>query len=192
MNARAPRSASVADRAHRKLEELGAREFPHVSGSLARHLARTEQLLASWGNRRALCAAGLYHAVYGTDGIEGSLASLAMRSRVADVIGAEAEGLAYLFGACARDQFHPRIGTPDELRFADRFTGTEYALTPAQLRDFCELTAANELELSLASAAFRAKHRAELGELFCRMKGLISAGARDACERVIRRNGAHV
>ena len=192
VSAHASGGTDAAGRAHRMLEALGAREFPHVSGSLAAHLERTGQLLASWGNRSALCAAGLCHAVYGTDGIEGSLASLAMRSRVADVIGAEAERLAYLFGACDRDQFHPRIGTPAQLRFSDRFSGAEYAITPGELRDFCELTVANELELSLASAAFRAKHRVELCRLFRRMSGLVSSGARDAYERTVCGDDARI
>jgi len=50
---------------HAHLVAIGADAFPHVSGSLARHLAATERLLRNWGSRDALCIAGLYHAVYG-------------------------------------------------------------------------------------------------------------------------------
>lgn len=167
---------------HADLIALGADAFPHVSGSLARHLCATERLLRDWGSRDALCLAGLYHAVYGTDGIRGSLAGLDRRGAIAAIIGAEAEALAYLYGACARAVFHPRIGTRDQLRFADRFTASEYAIGEPALRDFCEITVANEVELALASDAFRSKYAAELAAFFSRMNGLVSA----ECERTWR------
>jgi hypothetical protein len=167
---------------HAELVAFGAGAFPHVSGSLARHLVETERLLRSWQSRDALCLAGLYHAVYGTDGIRGSLAGLDRRGAIIAIIGAEAEALAYLYGACARATFHPRIGTPDQLRFADRFTRSEYAIGEPALRDFCELTVANELELALASDGFRTEDAAELAAFFGRMEGLLSA----ECERAWR------
>lgn len=167
---------------HAELVAFGAGVFPHVSGSLARHLVETERLLRSWKGRDALCLAGLYHAVYGTDGIRGSLAGLDRRGAIVAIIGAEAEALAYLYGACARATFHPRIGTPDQLRFADRFTQSEYAIGEPALQDFCEVTVANELELALASDAFRIEYAAELSAFFGRMEGLVSA----ECERAWR------
>jgi hypothetical protein len=174
-------------RAWQRLLALGAGEFQHLSGSLAAHLRGTEALLRRWGNRESLCRAGLYHAVYGTDGIEGSLVSLATRERIAQAIGAQAEGIVYRYAACARDVFHPRIGSADELAFADRFTRSEYRIDDAQLRDLCELTVANEIELALGSAPFRVKHRRALGELFARMHGHLSdaaeAGYRQALSR---------
>ena len=172
---------------HAHLFALGADTFSHVSGSLARHLLETERLLRSWKSRDTLCLAGLYHAVYGTDGIRGSLAGLDRRGAIAAIVGAEAEALAYLYGACARATFHPRIGTPEQLRFADRFTSSEYAIGEQVLRDFCELTVANELELALASDAFRVEYAAELAAFFCRMEGLVSA----ECERAWRAVLAH-
>jgi len=181
----------------RRLLALGAGEFAHVNGPLAPHLLRTELLLRRWGNREALCTAGLYHAVYGTAGIRGSLASLASRSEVARVIGSEAETLVYLYGSCDRDIFHPRIGTVDQRRFVDRFTTAEQAISEGQLRDFCELTVANELELALANDRFRAKHRAELVSLFGRMEGLLSKAASQAyrgalCPDVLKREWRRV
>jgi hypothetical protein len=181
-----PSSVHAAD-PYARLVALGADAFPHVSGSLARHLVQTERLLRSWQSRDALCLAGLYHAVYGTDGIRGSLAGLDRRNAIAAIIGAEAEALAYLYGACARATFHPRIGTLDQLRFADRFTGSEYAIGEPALRDFCELTVANELELALASDAFRMEYAAELSIFFRRMDGLVTAD----CERTWRAVLAH-
>ena len=187
--ARLPRFvSSVASRApFEQCIALGAGTFDHVNGSLALHLQGTEALLRRWGNREALCLAGLYHAVYGTDGIEGSLVGLDRRRAIAAVIGSDAERAAYRYGACARAIFHPRIGTPGQLRFADRFTKSEYSITASALRDFCELTVANELDLAIAGPAFRAKHRAALVTLFDRMRGLISEGAISAFRRTLCR-----
>src|SRR3954451_15759285 len=137
------------------LVALGGERLPHVSGTLAAHLRRTEHLLRSWGSRDALCLAGLYHAVYGTAGIRDKLVEVSQRRSIADVIGAEAEAIVYLYGACDRARYHPRIGTAAQSRFVDRFTGTEYRLSAASLRDFCELTMANEVELARTSERFR-------------------------------------
>lgn len=170
---------------HARLLELGADAFAHVSGSLAQHLRRTEALLRTWGHRDALCVAGLYHAVYGTEGIRGSLAGIDQRASIAQVIGAETERLAYLYGACARAAFHPRIGTPDQLRFVDRFTASEYPIAEGTLRDFCELTLANEMELAMSSTAFRAEYGPELLAFFDRMRGLLSDAGIAAYRRLL-------
>jgi hypothetical protein len=118
--------------------------------------------------------------VYGTGGIAGQLAGLDARTAIAEVIGKEAEALAYLYGACDRERFHPRIGTAAQSTFVDRFTNCEYAISDAALRALCEMTVANELELAEASAGFRDRHRAELRRLFARMGELISDAARDS------------
>jgi hypothetical protein len=164
-----------------RIAALGAGTFPHVNGPLAEHLQRTGQLLRAWGNRDALCLAGLYHAVYGTAGIRGALVGIDERRTIAAWIGNEAERIAYVYGACDRDRFHPRIGTAAQERFVDRFTQTEYAIAEPLLRDFCELTVANELELARQNAAFLRKH-ADLRELFDRMQHLVST----ACAAALR------
>jgi hypothetical protein len=164
----------------RRLRALGAATFPHVNGTLERHLHGTERLLCQWGNREAVCVAGLYHAVYGTDGIEGRLVGPEAREAIAAVIGSEAEALAYLYGACDRERFHRRIGSDIQTMFVDRFTGCERSISEATLRGFCEITVANELELALDNADFRRRHADALLELVRRMGGLISDRARDA------------
>jgi uncharacterized protein DUF6817 len=169
---------------------LGGARVPHVSGTLAAHLRRTEDLLRSWGSRDALCLAGLYHAVYGTAGIRDKLLDVSERQSIADVIGAEAEAIAYLYAGCDRARYHPRIGTPAQWQFADRFTGAEHAISAASLRDFCELTVANEVELATTSERFRRRYRTELCVFFDRMHGLISEAAVAAYRRTLDGDGA--
>jgi hypothetical protein len=159
------------------LHALGADDFPHVAGSLRAHLERTEARLRGFGARDALCRAGLHHAIYGTAGIDGALLALSARKAVARTISDEAEEIVYHYAACDRDRFHPRIGTRDECAFADRFDGRDHAITTSLLRDFCELTLANELELASSSPAFRGKHRHHLLALTERMRAHLSVAA---------------
>ena len=169
-----------------QLQALGAGEFEHLNGSLEAHLRGVEAMLRSWGASETLCAAGLYHAVYGTDGFNPSLTSLAGRQDIADLIGAEAEALTYLFGACNRKAFYPRIGTPSQLLFVDRFSNSEYEIGQDQLALLCELILANELEIASNSDEFRAQYGSALSRLFERMTGLVSKAGFDAYRRILR------
>ncbi len=157
------------------LRALGADATAHVAGSLAAHLERTEGWLRRFGAREALCCAGRHHAIYGTAGIHGALVPLTDRQAIAAAIGSEAEAIVYRYAACDRDRFHPRIGGADECTFADRFAGCDRVVTPAELRDFCELTLATELDLVAASPQFRRKHRDDLLALTERMRAHVSA-----------------
>jgi hypothetical protein len=167
-------AAVSAESLFARLHTLGAGDFVHLDGSLAAHLHGTERLLRAWGACDEVRTAGLYHAVYGTDGYAPSLASLDQRQRIAELIGVDAERLAYLYGACDRERFHPRIGTPTQLLYSDRFRGSEYEISRMHLAQFCELTLANEIEIAARNAHYRAKHRAELSRLFERMSSMVS------------------
>ncbi len=157
-----------------KLQTMGAGKFAHLNGSLASHLKETESLLRSWGASEFVCVAGLYHAAYGTDGYNPSLAGLNSRPRIANLVGVEAEELAYLYGACNRAVFYPRIGSESQLLFADRFQSSEYAISLDQLKNLCELILANELEIASKNAEFKATYGPRLSLLFERMRGLVS------------------
>ena len=164
--------------ARARLHALGADAFAHLNGTLEAHLLGTERLLRRFGNEEAVCLAGLYHAVYGTDGITGALMPPGdeARSSVAALIGDEAESLAYLYGACDRERFHPRIGTPSQRLFADRFVNTSYWIDDMQLRAFCEISVANEVELGRVNPFFAVRHAREL-PLFAWMRPLVTEAA---------------
>lgn len=174
------------DQLFSKLQSLGAGEFAHLNGSLSMHLRGTEALLREWGAADVVCVAGLYHAVYGTAGYNPALTSLAGRKNIAELIGAEAESLAYLFGACNRRVFYPRIGTDSQLMFADRFTNAEYEIGFLQLTQLCEITLANELEIASNSPEFKAQHGLYFSQLFERMSGLVSKAGFRAYRTILR------
>ena len=166
------------------LERLGAAEMTHPGGTLLAHLQRVQDQLARWDARPALQLAGLCHAFYGTDGFPTTLLPLESRAELTAVIGTEAEELVYLYASCDREATYPTLRDA-HAPFHDRFTGREFTPAPARLRDFAELSAANELDLARIDAAFREKWGAELLALFTRLQPLLSQPAWSDCQLVL-------
>jgi hypothetical protein len=103
------------------------------------HLIGTRRLLVTWGSRPALCDAGLFHSVYGTEYFEPTRTP--ERDAVMAIIGAEAERIAWLWCAIERDTLDP-AGATVELRGASE---TE-ALTVTEVADLATLWAADTVE----------------------------------------------
>jgi uncharacterized protein DUF6817 len=163
------------------LKELGVGELGHLNGNLESHLLGTYALLKKWNNPGHVCDAGLYHAVYGTQpmkrlGIPHKEYSPSDRSKISGIIGEQSEELVYLYGACDRDYFYPRIGSPMAL-YRDRFTGNTVELSSGTLKDILEITMANELEICMAGPLIKEAHGNDFTALFDRFNGLVSAEA---------------
>jgi hypothetical protein len=155
------------------LKALGAGEFAHFNGSLAEHLIGTEARLRNWNCDEFICRAGLFHAAYGTDGFGQALVPHTLRDRVADLIGADAEALVYLYCACDRKAFYPRLGAENQFMLPNRFNGTEDRISETTLRAFCELTLANETDIAAGNKQFRMQYGAQLMKLFKKMSGIV-------------------
>jgi hypothetical protein len=171
----------------RFLEDRGARTIEHPGGTLGEHVRRTHEALIHWGARPALAIAGLCHACYGTDGFAQSLVALSQRDELAALIGDDAEAIVHVYASCDRDDFYPQLGRARTPAFRDRFSGRVFALAPSMLRDFVELTFANELDLVQISPAFAAEHGPDLAELFARCEALVSAPAAAASRALLAR-----
>jgi catechol 2,3-dioxygenase-like lactoylglutathione lyase family enzyme len=165
------------------LRERGAAATPHPGGTLLDHLNRVARLLADWGADRDLQAAGLCHAMYGTDGFDHALMGTHERPLLAELVGERAESLVRLYGGCDRDVVYPRLAGGRPVVFRDRLTGREYTPAEPDLRAFVELTAANELDVLAHNADLAARHGAALFRLFTAARDLLSAPAWAACER---------
>ncbi|MBK6017978.1 hypothetical protein JHN45_43720 [Streptomyces sp. MBT53] len=100
--------------------------------------------------------------------------------RLAEVIGAEAEGIVYLYGACDRKATYPGLAEADGV-FRDRFSGRGHIPEPGLRRDLAELTAANELDLARHDFTFRERWGPQLLVLFTRFKPLLSQPAWRDC-----------
>ena len=122
------------------LKRLGFDRMQHDSHvPFISHLVGTRRTLAGWGERQALCDAGLLHSAYGTEYFE--FDSPATRDEVRDVIGTEAERIAWLWCTIGRD--HIDVAAPS---VPNRHTGQTIELTDRELADLATLWAADTVE----------------------------------------------
>jgi hypothetical protein len=164
-------------RAHDYLAELQAASVEHLHGDLLTHLEGTRALLAQWSASETVQLAGLCHAAYGTDGFPPALLELSQRAQLREVIGEPAEALVYFYAACDRGHLYPRLGGSAPPTYRDRFTHGELVPEPQMLRDFVELTFANELEIARGSRDFRDANYDAYEELFERCRSLATTQA---------------
>ena len=173
------------DEKFKQLAALGAADFAHINGSLIDHLKGTKDLLCSWSASKVLQDAGLYHAAYGTAGFEAQMVSANQREKIAKTIGSQAEEIVYQYCACDRDYFWPQLGLVEYPKFRNRFTLQTYQLELQAAKDFCELTAANELEIAMGNADFITQYGSGLFKSFTNMASLLSPSANSAVTRVL-------
>lgn len=179
---------SVSNKKFEALRDLGAADFAHLNDNLLDHLKGTQELLASWSASQALQEAGLYHAAYGTAGFDKHMVSVDQRTKIIELLGPKVEETVYQYCACDRNHFWPQLGLVSKPDFVNRFTGQSYHLNPELLRDFCELTVANELEIASHSPEFIALHGDSLFTLFTNISRLLSSGANKAVARILGQN----
>ncbi|WP_420607362.1 DUF6817 domain-containing protein [Novosphingopyxis sp.] len=113
----------------------------HSNTTLVSHLEGVAEKLRSWGCREALCSAGLFHSVYGTENFRRQTVPISARPKIAAVIGHEAENLAYKFCTLETRNFVCSI----EQRLGQMSQTESQALDNASL-DMLHLFAANWLE----------------------------------------------
>jgi len=166
-----------------QLTKLGAGEFEHFNGSLQKHLIATFEILKNWNAKDYVCDAGLYHAAYGTDGFDDKMISLNQRRAIADIIGSQAEKLVYLYCACDRDYFNDNFTS--NLPYRDRFTNKKIQLDDSSIKEFCELTVANELEIAKKSSEFILQYGDELKILFNKMTPYLSKDAKVEIKNIL-------
>lgn len=123
----------------------GAATAGHGVGTLIEHLQGVASLLTAYGARAALCDAGLFHSVYGTESYQSQTIPLELRPRVVGLIGEEAERLAWLFGVMQKESFYALLGT-GEGDITHRQLGASIRLSHQDMSDLCDLTVATWLE----------------------------------------------
>ena len=142
------------DRESRALAFLvgsGAPAIAHPGGNLFDHLNRTAATLRTWEASETVVLAGLCHATYGTDGFAIALLDPSHRNDLREILGDDAEALVYLYGSCDRS-FKGTLPEPGRHLFRDRFTDRVSAIAADTMKDFVELTFANELDVERHSA----------------------------------------
>lgn len=133
-------AASVTGPRLELLRSLGFDALQHDSHvPFLSHLIGTRRLLVAWDASPALCDAGLFHSVYGTEYFEP--ARRPERDSVAAVIGSSAERLAWLWCSIQRATLDPAAGTV-RLRTTDDIE----PLTNTEIADIATLWSADTVE----------------------------------------------
>jgi hypothetical protein len=127
------------------LERLHTATSAHSGGALLDHLLGTWTYLSEWGNPEYVCSAGLFHSIYATQSYRTQSAALDDRLMIRNVIGHEAEELAFLFCVAQRRSFFEQVGNPNP-ELHDRVHDEIRAVTPRVIRDLIELEVANYVE----------------------------------------------
>jgi hypothetical protein len=129
------------------LERVGASQAGHASGSLMDHLVGTWRLLQAWGCSDPVCFAGLFHSVYGTSYYKLQSVPFGQRRQVRELVGDEAEQLAFLF--CVADRPGALWAALDTRLITDRLTGAAHELSPHQTLALIEIECANCIDQGL-------------------------------------------
>ena len=128
------------------LRQVQTEEMSHSGRALLDHLLGTRNLLVEWAARPALCDAGLFHSIYGTEYYKLQAVPLSMRNDVRQLIGDEAESLAWLFCLMRRETLFENPGPDGEFRVRHRLTDEWLPLTKVDFQDLLTMTLANALE----------------------------------------------
>jgi len=116
----------------------------HTGRPFVHHLIGVHDILVARGLRPEVCLAGLFHSIYGTNAFTHQTVAIEDRNVVAEMIGAPAERLAYIFCSCDR----PRAlvaavkgGTPYFVH--DRRDDSSIELSRQDLIDLLDIEIAN-------------------------------------------------
>lgn len=129
--------------------------------NFANHLVGVQSVLRAWGASDVLCNAALFHSIYGTEGFQGYKLPLSHREEIAELIGPEAERLAWIFCMVDRASVDEtvlrrwapgelaRAAAAGELAFRARIELGAFAIplhSEAEWADFLTLSLADWLE----------------------------------------------
>lgn len=141
------------------LQNVGANASAHSGRELLDHLLGVHRVLQEWSARPALCDAGLFHSVYGTESYSVKTLPISRRREIEGLIGTEAENLVYLFCAKDGERFIASLSSGTPYSIYDRIENKIVPISPEGFSDLTELSMANVLEQIPYVAGFLGKHR---------------------------------
>jgi len=125
---------------------LRTQDIEHSGRDFYTHLRGTYDLLAAWGNPKFVCLAGLFHSIYGTFVFRRKTLAFDQRNTVRELIGHQAEFLAYVFCVTERGGFPALAAGSGRVVVEDYRTKEKIALSRTELTHLLEIEAANLIE----------------------------------------------
>lgn len=133
--------------------KLGAADLPHTEKTYLAHAIGVYTDLRAWDCDDALCDAGLFHSIYGTQGFQGFTLPLEKRQELQELIGQRAERLAYLNCFMQRETLDALVDQQqEEYVLRHRVSGEPLTLSPQEFDDLCTLHLCDWLEQAPRSA----------------------------------------
>lgn len=133
---------------HIRFEEalglLDADHSIHGGRNLRAHLVGTAELLSAWGCCDHVCAAGMFHSIYGTNAFRAVQLKHPERRWLRALIGRQAERLVYLFSICERPE--ALLNDESTLLLVNRKSGRNVKVSKQELQDLRTIECANLFE----------------------------------------------
>ena len=129
------------------LTQLGTERVAHTDGTFLEHLIAVYRDLEKWGADEAVCRAGMFHSIYGTERFQKFSLPISRREEVRQLISERAEYLAYLNCAMDRASLDREVerGTPPFV-ILDRLTQRDVELSSQDFDDLCRVHLCDWLE----------------------------------------------
>ena len=122
------------------LVKLGIEQVEHSNKTYLAHLVGVYRFMESHDCDAVLCAAGMFHSIYGTELFQGFKLPLEQRPAIRDLIGERAEQLAYLNCAMHRAAFDHTLEQADgPYRILDRLARKDVVLSRDDFDDLCRV-----------------------------------------------------
>jgi hypothetical protein len=129
------------------LTNLGTEQVAHTQGNFLEHLIGVYRDLQGWECDEAVCRAGMFHSIYGTEKFQKFALPLSRRADVRRLIGERAERLAYANCAMDRGSFDRAVvESANTYLIADRLSTMPIELDREQFDDLCRVHLCDWLE----------------------------------------------
>jgi len=128
------------------LKSANADKLNHSGETLYDHLYGVYKVLVEWGCPQRVCLAGLFHSVYGTTFFKQNIFTDVQRPLVQNVIGTDAERLAWIFCKLRRSSLYTALTSDVSNLFVRGGDGTIIPVSRQEVIDLMVILWANALE----------------------------------------------
>jgi len=126
--------------------QIEADQVSHSDKTYLAHAIGVYNDLRAWGADEDVCNAGLFHSIYGTEIFQSFTLPVTRRDEVRELIGDEAEGLAFWNCFMDRSSFDRHLAGSGPYVLRHRETGEEHELSSEQYEKLCTIHLCDWLE----------------------------------------------